>query len=303
MVTVFASPAVLRAPRDASESLELPEISEKPKVPAIRDPHAAAHDRTPLYVRHQTAADLAAWSVARDIGWDRIRPGRNTTPAATLDALRDACLTEAVQLVAVGRLAAVVAEDMDGSVAASIVAGEGAKHFHALRLYLDASGHRPVLTEREVDQSRREALDVELPVDSVECVVGLLLSEHLASGTYRALAGRTEDSVLRDLLRLIAADKVRHARMAADVLEKWVEKDRSLATRISQAAAVLHAYGAQPGRPGSRERSGGSGWPVGHSASVRTLANRLERISKGALSRSRAATVGSSGPGYSSDRL
>lgn len=228
--------------------------------------------RTPLYVRHQNAADLGSWSVARDIAWDRVPRISTKSPSVPVGGLRDACLIESVQLVTLAQLAAHVAADVDASIALGILAGEGAKHFHALRLYLDTSNARPRLTDAEIDVARTSAVEGPFTVDPVDASVGVLKSTHMASHFYRALAARTREPVLRDLLRLIAADKVRHGRMAADVLEEWVATDRALAPRVRRAADRLHGVDAPSPRPLSLD------WPPADRAPLRTLVMRLERI-------------------------
>ncbi len=228
--------------------------------------------RTPLYVRHQTAADLGNWSVTRDIAWDRVPKQGQSATQIPQDALRDACLTEAAQLVTLSRLAADVASDMDASVAVAIISQESAKHFHALRLYLDSCEARPFLSDADVADARAKVANFPHRLDTLEASVGLLKSMHMASHHYRALAQRSREPILRDLLRLIAADKVRHGRMAADVLEGWVESDRTLAPRVKGAASRLEALNR------GMEPMGKRGWPSAEQAPLRTLVMRLERI-------------------------
>lgn len=228
--------------------------------------------RTPLYVRHQNAADLGSWSVARDIAWDRVPRIEAGGPFVPAEGLRDACLIESVQLVTLAQLSAQVAADVDASVALGILAGEGAKHFHALRLYLDSANARPRLTDAEIDAARASAAEGPPNGDPVDASVGVLKATHMASHLYRALAARTREPVLRDLLRLIAADKVRHGRMAADVLEEWVATDRGMAPRVKKAAARLEGVDSPAPRPMNLD------WPPAERAPLRTLAMRLERI-------------------------
>ncbi len=227
--------------------------------------------RTPLHVRHQTAADLGNWSVARDVQWNRV-PRLEGEGSVPVNGIREACLIEAVQLVTLARLAADVATDMDASVALAIVATESAKHFHALRLYLESCHARPRLTDTEIAGARAAVVNFPARLAPIEGAVGLLKAAHMASHFYRTLASRSREPVLRDLLRLIAADKVRHGRMASDILECWVESDRRLATRVMAVAGQL----------GDLERATvpmtDRDWPPAERAPLRTLGMRLERI-------------------------
>lgn len=229
--------------------------------------------RTPLYIRHQNAADLGSWSVARDVAWDRVPALTSDGSTLPVNGLRDACLIEAVQLVTLGRLAADLAPQVDASIALAIVLQESAKHFHALRLYLDTSRARPRLTDAEIADARASVTSLPSRLEPIGASVGLLKAVHMASHFYRTLASRSQEPVLRDLLRLIAADKVRHGRMAADVLESWVESDRSLAPRVKDAAEHVSAFAGDQTELQSR-----GGWPTSEHAPLRSLVMRLERI-------------------------
>ena len=77
--------------------------------------------------------------------------------------------------------------------------------------------------------------------------------------------------MLAELLRNIAADEVRHAQSASDLIAKRLARDPSLTDRVLNAAVSFHHYGeeaigevpvAMPGDP----------------VAIRTFAERIERL-------------------------
>nr|MDQ3082940.1 ferritin-like domain-containing protein [Gemmatimonadota bacterium] len=212
-----------------------------------------------LYARSASAADRGGWSVERDIPWSQVNPERAHARPDVLAALRDAALIESYHPVNLARLMRATWDDVDASVVFSLELYEGFKHFHALRWYLDAVGYEPAITDDELVEIRRAQADVEVSRDQViERLVEFMLSEHLAHYFFRRLGEQTDDSVLSDLLERIAADEVRHAQSASDLIAKRIAADESLIPRVLDAALNFHHFGeqaigtvpvAQPGDP------------------------------------------------------
>lgn len=227
---------------------------------------------TRLYARHARAADRGAWSVERDIPWAEIDPALVRDDAHLLASLRDAALIEAYHPVHLQRLLAETWDDVDAGVVFSLELFEGFKHFHALRMYLDAVAFEPALTDADIVAMRRAArLADDGAYDLVERLVEFMLSEHLASYFFRRLGEQTREPVLRRLLGLIAADEVRHAQSASDLLDKRIRLDPTLVSRVLNAATHFRHFGeravadlpvALPGDP----------------IAIRTFARRIERL-------------------------
>ena len=227
---------------------------------------------TRLYARHATAADTGAWSVERDIPWGEIdAPAAHARPDI-LAQLRTAALIEAFHPVNLARLFQLAWDDVDAGVVLSIEAYEGFKHFHALRLYLDAIRYAPAITDQEIVASRRAGAGASLAeAGLIERLVEFMLSEHLAYYFFRRHAEQAPEPVLRDLLRRIAADEVRHAQGAADLIGKRIAADPAVVPRVLEAAATFRHFGteavgevpvAMPGDP----------------LAIRTFARRIERL-------------------------
>lgn len=225
-----------------------------------------------LYERHAAAADRGAWSVERDIPWSEIDPRRAHARPDILAHLRAAALIESFHPVNLARLLRMAWDDVDACVAFSLEGYEGFKHFHALRRYLDTVGHEPAITDEEIVGIRRTAAAA--PVDRDELVshlVEFMLSEHLAYYFFRRLGEQAEDPVLARLLRLIAADEVRHAQSASDLIAKRIAADPGIVPDVLDAAVHFQHFG---------ERAIGE-VPVampGDPLAIRTFARRIERL-------------------------
>ncbi len=229
--------------------------------------------RTRRYAQHAAAADRSAWSVERDIGWTKIDIALAWQTPELLAALRDAAIIESFHPVNLQRLLHLAWDDVDAGVVFSLEMYEGFKHFHALRTYLETVEFAPAITDDDIIEARRPAMTEGPASDAplIERLVEFMLSEHLASYFFRRLGAQTREPVLAGLLSLIAADEVRHAQAASDLLAKRIAFDRSLVPEVLTAAAGFHHFGEQAvGRV-----------PVampGDPMAIRTFARRIERL-------------------------
>lgn len=227
---------------------------------------------TRLYARHARAADSGGWSVERDVRWGAIDRALVADERDLLAALRDAALIEAYHPVHLQRLLAETWDDVDAGVVFSLELYEGFKHFHALRTYLDAVRHEPALGDDDIVAMRRHArASDDQPYDLIERLVEFMLSEHLASYFFRRLGEQTKEPVLAEMLALIAADEVRHAQSASDLLAKRIAAEPAVIPRVLAAATHFRHFG---------ERAIGD-VPVampGDPLAIRTFARRIERL-------------------------
>ncbi len=231
---------------------------------------ARPHQR--LYERSAAAADRGSWSVERDIPWRNIDLGRAYARPEILAALRDAALIESYHPVNLSRLLKVMWDDVDACVVFSLELYEGFKHFHALRSYLEAIEYEPAITDDELVEIRRAQFAVEVaPGEIIERLVEFMLSEHLAHYFFRRLGEQAEDQVLAEMLSLIAADEVRHAQSASDLIAARIAVDQAVIPRVLNAAVQFHHFG---------EQAIGT-VPVaqpGDAVAIQTFARRIERL-------------------------
>jgi hypothetical protein len=227
---------------------------------------------TPLYVRHAVAADRGAWSAERDVDWNAIDAARAHAHPDVLAQLRDAALIESFHPINLGRLMRACWDDVDAGVILSLEAFEGFKHFYVLRRYLERVGYEPRITDEELVQIRQGTDSAVIdPSRVIEALVEFMLSEHLAYYFFRRLADQGVEPVLTGMLRHIAADEVRHAQSASDLIAKRIERDPSLVPRVLEAATSFQHYGSEVVAQ----------VPVamhGDEVAIRTFADRIERL-------------------------
>jgi hypothetical protein len=228
-----------------------------------------------LYARHAAAADRAGWSVERDVRWRDVDAARALAQPELLAAVRDAAIIESFHPVHMGELLDAAWDDVDAGAAFSLELYEGFKHFHALRTYLDVVGYEPAIADADLVAVRRAARADDGGAAGrglVERLVDFMLSEHLAHYFFRRLGEQAAEPVLAELLSLIAADEVRHAQSASDLIAKRIAADRAaVVPRVLDAAAHFHHFG---------ERAVGT-VPVampGDPLAIRSFARRIERL-------------------------
>lgn len=225
-----------------------------------------------LYARHAAAADRGGWSVERDVRWSEVDASLALTQPELLHQLREAALIESFHPVNLARLLKLAWDDVDAGVLFGLEMYEGFKHFHALRTYLELVGHEPAIDDEELVRIRRSAVEQEPDrSELVPRLVEFMLSEHLASHFFRRLAASAVEPVLAEMLEWIAADEVRHAQAASDLIAARIDADASVIPQVLDAAVHFRHFGEEAIGP----------VPVampGDPLAIRTFARRVERL-------------------------
>ena len=223
------------------------------------------------YTRIASAADRGYWSVERDVRWRDVDEARAHARPDLLAQLRTAALIESFHPVHLAWMLAETWDDVDAGVAVSFELYEGFKHFHALRSYLDAVHYEPAITDDEIVAIRAAARRSGPQGTLIARLVEFMLSEHLASYFFRRVGEQAEDPVLAELLAFIAADEVRHAQSASDLLAARITGNPGIITEVLNAATHFRHFGEQvvddvpvafPGDP----------------LAIRSFAKRIERL-------------------------
>jgi hypothetical protein len=225
----------------------------------------------PHYVRMAEASDRGRWSVERDVRWTDVDVERAHERPDLLAQLRTAALIESYHPVHLGWMLDDCWNDVDAGVAIALELYEGFKHFHALRSYLDVVGFAPPITDAELIAIRASARAVGPKGTLVERLVEFMLSEHLASYFFRRVGEQAPDPVLAELLALIAADEVRHAQAASDLLAARIARDPGIVPAVLDAAVHFHHFGEQavPEVPVALP---------GDPLAIRSFSRRIERL-------------------------
>ncbi|HUF49320.1 MAG TPA: ferritin-like domain-containing protein [Longimicrobiales bacterium] len=225
------------------------------------------------YEKHAAAAARAAWSVETAIDWRDIVPELAYRSPAVLRAVREAALIESFHPVNLARLMRATWDDIDAGVCFSLEAYEGFRHFHALRRYLEVVSYEPIITDAELVALREPSAFVQIEADElIDRLVEFMLSEHLAAYFFRRLSEQAEEPQLVRLLTLIAADEVRHAQSASDLIAKRIAANAAVIPMVLDAASSFRHYG---------EAALGGAVPVamhGDPLALRTFARRIERL-------------------------
>jgi len=223
------------------------------------------------YARLSAAADRGRWSVERDVRWDAVDVVLAHTRPDLLHQLRDAALIESYHPVHLGWMLHDTWDDVDAGAAIALELYEGFKHFHSLRTYLDAVHFEPAISDAELVHIRENARTNGPRGNLIARLVEFMLSEHLASYFFRRIGEQAPDPVLAELLAFIAADEVRHAQAASDLLAARIARDPTIVPAVLDAAAHFHHFGEQavddvpvalPGDP----------------LAIRSFARRIERL-------------------------
>jgi hypothetical protein len=197
------------------------------------------------YEPHLAAAESAFWPLD-EIAWTGIDQVAARRERPIHEALHDAALIEGYLPVYASRLLALVWDDVDATAILSMELFEGLRHYTALKLYLDLVGFEHAAdADAELARARAGTLNAEYDAAHVvEHMTHFMGSELFAAHFFLRIAEQTHEPVLRDLLRRMYADELRHAAAAGAVLESRVRADASLAERVTSAARAFRHYGS-----------------------------------------------------------
>jgi hypothetical protein len=246
-------------------------IAQSASQASSASPASSASRSRPHYAHLAAAADRGRWSVERDVRWTDVDVERAHERPDLLAQLRTAALIESYHPVHLGWMLDDCWNDVDAGVAIALELYEGFKHFHALRSYLDAVGFDPPITDVELIAIRASARAVGPKGTLVERLVEFMLSEHLASYFFRRVGEQATDPVLAELLAFIAADEVRHAQAASDLLAERIASDPEIVPTVLDAAVHFHHFGEQavPEVPVALP---------GDPLAIRSFSRRIERL-------------------------
>lgn len=198
-----------------------------------------------IYEDYYLVSELNQWSPEQDVPWDALDVDAARGQPEILEQLRESALIEAIHPVATKHLMGLLWDDVDATSILSVELFEGFRHFYVLRRYLDAVGHEPPITDEDIVQARRKAVEgVGGDPDLTQELVNFIFSEHFAAYYFVRLRHRARDPVLRQIAHLISRDEFRHAQISQDLLKQRLERDQESVEQVLGAAASFQHYGA-----------------------------------------------------------
>ena len=196
-----------------------------------------------IYADYLSTAEMHRWILDTDISWDQIDPNLGRSQPDLLDRVRDSALIESFFPVFTSRAIECLWDDPSATAVFSVQLYESYKHFHVFNQYLERVGYRPIEDEELVTIRRRNArLRYE---DGTRLLTRYMMSEHLAAFHFLKDAGVAREPVLKQILRLVGRDELRHTQFAYDLLALRIQRDRHEALKVLDAARSFRHIGLE----------------------------------------------------------
>jgi hypothetical protein len=132
-------------------------------------------------------------------------------------------------------------DDIAATAVFSIQLYESYKHFHVFNQYLHRVGYHPIEDdELRAIRQRNQGLRYE---DGTGLLTRYMMSEHFAAFHFMKDAQHAREPVLRDILKLVGRDELRHTQFAYDLLALRIQRDAGQAAKVREAARGFRHIG------------------------------------------------------------
>ena len=196
-----------------------------------------------LYADYLSTAEMQRWDLDTDIAWDDIDRSVALAQPALLQRVRDAALIESFFPIFTCRAMDLLWNDISATAVFSVQLYESYKHFHVFNQYLHRVGYNPIEDE-ELIAVRRRNLELRYD-DGTRLLTRYMMSEHFAAFHFMADARQSREPVLRQILKLVARDELRHAQFAYELIAMRIQRNRSEASKVHEAARVFRHIGLE----------------------------------------------------------
>ena len=196
-----------------------------------------------LYADYLSTAEMQRWDLDTDIAWDDIDRSVALGQPALLQRVRDAALIESFFPIFTCRAMDLLWNDISATAVFSIQLYESYKHFHVFNQYLHRVGYNPIEDE-ELIAIRRRNLELRYD-DGTRLLTRYMMSEHFAAFHFMADARQSREPVLRQILKLVARDELRHAQFAYELIAMRIQRNRSEASKVHEAARTFRHIGLE----------------------------------------------------------
>jgi hypothetical protein len=196
-----------------------------------------------LYADYLSTAEMQRWDLDTDIAWDDIDRSVALGQPALLQRVRAAALIESFFPIFTCRAMDLLWNDISATAVFSIQLYESYKHFHVFNQYLHRVGYEPIEDE-ELIAIRRRNLELRYD-DGTRLLTRYMMSEHFAAFHFMSDARQSREPVLRQILKLVARDELRHAQFAYELIAMRIQRNRSEALKVHEAARAFRHIGLE----------------------------------------------------------
>jgi hypothetical protein len=196
-----------------------------------------------LYADYLSTAEMQRWDLDTDIAWDDIDRSVALGQPALLQRVRDAALIESFFPIFTCRAMDLLWNDIAATAVFSVQLYESYKHFHVFNQYLHRVGYNPIEDE-ELIAVRRRNLELRYD-DGTRLLTRYMMSEHFAAFHFIADARQSREPVLRQILKLVARDELRHAQFAYELIAMRIQRNRGEASKVHEAARTFRHIGLE----------------------------------------------------------
>lgn len=196
-----------------------------------------------IYADYLSTAEMHRWILDTDICWDDIDVDLARSQPDLLERVRDSALIESFFPIFTSRAMECLWDDPSATAVFSVQLYESYKHFHVFNQYLERVSYRPIDDDELVRVRRRNAgLRYE---DGTRLLTRYMMSEHLAAFHFMKDARVAREPVLKQILKLVGRDELRHTQFACDLLALRIQRDRREALKVLGAARSFRHIGLE----------------------------------------------------------
>ena len=196
-----------------------------------------------IYADYLSTSEMHRWILDTDVSWDDIDLALARSQPDLLDRVRDSALIESFFPIFTSRAIECLWDDPSATAVFSVQLYESYKHFHVFNQYLERVAYRPIEDDELVMVRRRNAgLRYD---DGTRLLTRYMMSEHFAAFHFMTDARLAREPVLKQILKLVGRDELRHTQFAYDLLALRIQRNRREALKVLDAARSFRHIGLE----------------------------------------------------------
>jgi hypothetical protein len=196
-----------------------------------------------LYADYLSTSEMQRWVLDTDVAWDQIDREVALDQRDLLQRVRDSALIESFFPIFTSRAMECLWDDPSATAVFSIQLYESYRHFHVFNEYLHRVGYQPIEDEELVAiRLRNHGLRYE---DGTRLLTRYMMSEHFAAFHFMKDAKLSREPVLRQILKLVGRDELRHTQFAYELLAMRIQRDHRESAKVHEAARTFRHIGLE----------------------------------------------------------